>query len=270
MRALDFFPGRHAGPGRQPSFLPRLLCLATLAWCTATSIAAPNALAPPGASPKAPAVQEQRYGLQSMQEAVLRFMQRQLDGGAASIHVDILHPRDAVVLPPGAVDASLTAVGSPARLGRRAFRLQLTVDGRVVETTKILADVTVTAYLVTPVRLIRPQETIREEDITLIAVPLRTATHSFSSELDQVVGMRAVRPLRAHAPIHVAALARPYLVKKGDRVTIEAKRGGLRIQTLGVAQAAGHLGQSLAVTNVDSKRQIQARVTGPGLVEVDF
>ncbi|MGH7231772.1 MAG: flagellar basal body P-ring formation chaperone FlgA, partial [Nitrospiraceae bacterium] len=65
-------------------------------------------------------------------------------------------------------------------------------------------------------------------------------------------------------------LAQPYAVRRGDRVTIEARRGGLLIQASGVTKAAGFAGQTLTVTNQDSGKDISAKVVGPGVVQVDF
>jgi flagella basal body P-ring formation protein FlgA len=51
---------------------------------------------------------------------------------------------------------------------------------------------------------------------------------------------------------------------------IEAKRGGLSIQAYGVTKSSGHVGQTVMVGNVDSGRELRAKIVGPGLVQVEF
>jgi flagella basal body P-ring formation protein FlgA len=65
-------------------------------------------------------------------------------------------------------------------------------------------------------------------------------------------------------------VGQPYAVRKGDRVTIEARRGRLLIQTTGITKAVGQIGQVVTVTNQDSGRDIRAKVVGPGVVQVEF
>jgi flagella basal body P-ring formation protein FlgA len=62
----------------------------------------------------------------------------------------------------------------------------------------------------------------------------------------------------------------PLIVKKGDRVLIEARRGGLSIQTYGITKASGQVGQTIMVANLDSGRELRAKVVAPSLVQVDF
>jgi flagella basal body P-ring formation protein FlgA len=63
---------------------------------------------------------------------------------------------------------------------------------------------------------------------------------------------------------------RPYAVRKGDRVSIEARHGGLSIQTAGVTKMSGEVGQSVTVANVDSGKELRAKVVGPGVVRVEY
>ena len=75
---------------------------------------------------------------------------------------------------------------------------------------------------------------------------------------------------RETRPIKLTALRRPFVVRKGDRVMIEAKMGGLSIQTAGVTKGNGELGQTVTVSNTDSGKDVRGKVVGPGVVRVDF
>jgi flagellar basal body P-ring formation protein FlgA len=60
------------------------------------------------------------------------------------------------------------------------------------------------------------------------------------------------------------------LIRPRQRVEMQVNSGGLKVSAVGEAQQAGKLGQTILVQNVDSKKTISARVTGPGTVEVDL
>jgi|GEM_PF-2332722 len=60
------------------------------------------------------------------------------------------------------------------------------------------------------------------------------------------------------------------LIRPRQRVTMEVHSGGLTVKAVGEAQQQGRLGDSILVQNVDSKKAVVARVTGPSTVEVDI
>jgi hypothetical protein len=60
------------------------------------------------------------------------------------------------------------------------------------------------------------------------------------------------------------------LIRPLERVTMEVRSGALTVRAAGLAQQQGRLGENIAVQNVDSKKVIVARVTGPSTVAVDI
>jgi hypothetical protein len=84
------------------------------------------------------------------------------------------------------------------------------------------------------------------------------------SVLGPPVGSGVV-PAAGAAPIGTEVIIQPR-----QRVQIEIHTGGLKVSTAGEAQQAGRLGQTIFVQNVDSKKVLSARVSGPGTVEIDL
>ena len=60
------------------------------------------------------------------------------------------------------------------------------------------------------------------------------------------------------------------MIRKGDRVILEARRGGLVVQAEGLAKAAGKSGEMIPVKNRKSGREVLGTVLAEGLVEVLF
>jgi flagellar basal body P-ring formation protein FlgA len=65
-------------------------------------------------------------------------------------------------------------------------------------------------------------------------------------------------------------LDHPPLIHKGDRVLIEVRNGGLLVQTVGIAKAAGKAGETISVKNQTSGRDVLGTVMAAGIVEVGF
>jgi hypothetical protein len=73
------------------------------------------------------------------------------------------------------------------------------------------------------------------------------------------------QPGAAGAPVGTEILVQPR-----QRVEMQVHSGGLKVTAIGEAQQAGKLGQTIPVQNVDSKKVLSGRVTGPGTVEIDL
>ncbi len=212
----------------------------------------------------------QDLGLDRIRLSLIRSLEGQLRDHEGELRVRVVQPDAPVRVPAGRMDVQILSDVADIELGRSSFQVSVTVDGRRVQVVDVVADIEVWADLVTPLRGIQADETIAAEDVGLQRVSLPSLSHDFARTPEEVVGRRAARALRAQAPIRVAALGHAYAVKKGDHVTIEARRGGLTITASGVTKGVARVGQNVSVTNQDSGKEIRAKVVGPGIVRVDF
>jgi hypothetical protein len=80
----------------------------------------------------------------------------------------------------------------------------------------------------------------------------------------QVIPAAAVGAVRPVAP------PTEVLVRARQRVAILARTGSLSVSAAGEAMQDGRLGQMIQVQNVDSKKNLVARVTGPAQVEIEL
>ena len=127
-----------------------------------------------------------------------------------------------------------------------------------------------TVDVIVPTRFLKSEELIDAEDLTTATVRINDLKHPFITDQEEAIGKSTARPLQAETPLRASFLKKPFMVKKGDRVMIEARRGGLSIQTSGITKSSGQVGQSIMVANLDSGRELRAKIVSPGLVQVDF
>jgi len=90
------------------------------------------------------------------------------------------------------------------------------------------------------------------------------------SDPRHAVGKLVARPISAGQVICAADILRPVDMKRGDAVTILLESGPMRITTRGLACQNGRSGDTIRVVNLDSKREIAARIEGAGVVSVPF
>lgn len=121
---------------------------------------------------------------------------------------------------------------------------------------------------VIPARAIARGATITAEDIKIASLPRSRVSANAAEDIDAVVGMAARRRLIVGRPIRKTDLEYPKLVKRNDTVTIVYRSPGLTLKSKGRALADGTRGKTVSVLNVQSKRTIEAVVTGTGIVSV--
>ncbi len=93
----------------------------------------------------------------------------------------------------------------------------------------------------------------------LAAVPMDPAHY---------VGMVTRRRLPAGETLRPQVVQPPRVIRRGDPVVIEARRGAIAIRVHGTALMDGRRGQRIRVRNASSGRVIQAAVAAAGLVTV--
>ncbi|MCD6272106.1 MAG: flagellar basal body P-ring formation protein FlgA, partial [Deltaproteobacteria bacterium] len=83
-------------------------------------------------------------------------------------------------------------------------------------------------------------------------------------------GRRTRRSIDPATVLRTDLVELPPIVKRGDIVTIVAEAGGMRITALGKIKKKGHKGERLKVINLNSKKEIYARVVDSSTVRVTF
>ena len=116
------------------------------------------------------------------------------------------------------------------------------------------------------VRDVTMGEVIAEGDLTTVEISAVRIGAALLTSAAGVAGQAAKRPLRAGAPLFAYDLKKPVVVKKGDLVTVIYALPGIELTTQGQAQSDAGKGDTISILNMRSRRTIEARVTGPGMV----
>jgi flagella basal body P-ring formation protein FlgA len=153
----------------------------------------------------------------------------------------------------GTFDAALVVRRIDGRDERRA------IHGSAVETVPVLI---VKAAVARGVQL-------TASDVAIERRPKTSAHDGMLVNAADAVGQEARRALGEGHLLRAADLVEPTLVKNNTTVSMVLKSGGLTLTATAQALRDGKKGEAIQVMNVQSKRVLQAVVTGPNEVAVN-
>jgi flagellar basal body P-ring formation protein FlgA len=205
-----------------------------------------------------------------IRKAIQKHLESEWGHKVKTVHVTVLDPADSVIIPGGTVELQVTPNSLEEGLGRRMFHVEAVANGKSRKTIQVVADIAAMIDAVVVTRFLKADELIDMSDLKTVGLRVHQVNHPFITDQGEVIGKSASRPLPPETPLRPAFVKPPLVMKKGDRVLIEARRGGLSIRANGVTKANGQVGQTVMVTNLDSGRELRAKVVAPNLVEVEF
>jgi flagella basal body P-ring formation protein FlgA len=187
-------------------------------------------------------------------------------------------PVDRITIERLSVPSRVAAAGGfldiklPAReslVGHLPFRVEIAGDsGRELVWASARVEVLVDALVSS--RIIRRHQVIGPDDLTHARMPLSRLAGGAVTELDQLVGHRAVQRIALGRTITDRMVELPPVIHRGDRVTLIVRRPGLLVTTVGEARQDGAPNHTIQVLNLSSRRTVQGRVVDEGTVEVSF
>ena len=109
---------------------------------------------------------------------------------------------------------------------------------------------------------------IQDGDLELVERNLANLPHGYYSDSEPIAGMLAKRTIAAATVITPQMLQAPKLVKRGQRVTLIAESGALRIRSVGKALSDGKSGDVVRVRAEGSQRVVDGVVVSQGVIKV--
>jgi flagella basal body P-ring formation protein FlgA len=219
-------------------------------------------------APVSPSMQSVRA--KDFERVVLAELTRRYGRRGHQVSLRVLFPNQVIEVPPGPLRLEVGEWSGGGRTGRRSFRVGVFVNRQFIQTVNVVGEVKGQVEVATPTRWLKPKEVVEEEDLVQMMVDVPSLTHDFVLDLDEAIGKEVLRPLPPNQPIRKIMLDYPPVIHKGDRVMLEVRSGGLLVQTVGLAKAAGKAGETILVQNQASGRDVLGIVVAAGLVEVGF
>ncbi|BBA32608.1 SAF domain family [Methylocaldum marinum] len=113
---------------------------------------------------------------------------------------------------------------------------------------------------------VRQGARLTETDLGLERRDLAELRGSYFTSYEPVINRPVRRTLAAGAVLSPDWLTVPKLIRRGQKVTIQAQSSHVAVKMSGRALSDGEAGQRIRVRNDQSKRIVEGMVAGPGLV----
>lgn len=168
------------------------------------------------------------------------------------------------VLDAGQVQAKARQAGQywPNPKGLRRIIVTAGADGETAVVAKTQAGRTKEVLVFT--RALAAGEIVAPTDIAYQSVQAHLAGGSVVAEADTAIGKTVRSPVREGGVVRPADLTSPAVVKRAELVKVTWDMNGVTLSMTGAAQKDGAVGDVIMVQNPQSKKLIEAVVTGPG------
>jgi len=170
------------------------------------------------------------------------------------------------VLPTGELSYEVIP-SDPGILGSSRFSIIFRVDRKVVKNMSVRGKIEALAHVVVAATTLQRGQILSAGQLTTRVLDISTMD-KVGSSVQELVGKKLRRSLRAGSPVLASMVEELPLVHRGERVKIVANAGPMHLTTLGLAYSDGILNQMIQVKNISSNKVIYGRVAAPGIVEV--
>ena len=181
-----------------------------------------------------------------------------------------IHTPGNIAFPEGRLHWEVLEKGGGRYLGNISIVVSFSVDGRQVRRVPMTGKVSVNQRLIKAGGKIKSGQIISKGDLRLVEENTISLREQTITDMDEVIGKRALRNIQEEQIITPRMFEDPPLVKKGKRVIIKAENKSISVSTIGKVLEDGREGDQIRVLNVSSGKEVLSVVRGPGLVEVNF
>lgn len=175
---------------------------------------------------------------------------------------------EAYQVPQGRVDHQVIPA-KPGVIGSHRLTLLTRVDGQTVSNQSIRVELEALAEIAVATGTLRRGQILAARDVEL---HYQNITKIKEPVFDQteIVGKRLTRSVRLGDPLQRHQIEFPPVIKRGERVVIQANGHGLSLTADGEAKQDGRAGETIQVMNSNSHKEVLCQVVAPGLVKVEF
>ena len=190
------------------------------------------------------------------------------DGG--SLDIEIYYQGKDILLPLGKKDLIFKIMGSSQRAGRIPMILEIRINDKFEKRIRLNTKVLVSQKVIKTIRAVRRGEILSKDEIDFETIKTERPSKNAITRLDYALGYETVRNLSAGEILVPNFIKKPPLGKRGEKILILAKKGGMTITAPGILKEDGYKGAMVQVLNIDSKKIIYGHLVDSNTVKVKF
>ncbi len=218
-----------------------------------------------------PTVTVLRRGIDIGPETIYSFIAEYLADNSGKLpDAEIRFVPDSLPLPFTLQDGELSheiIPSNPGILSSSRFSIIFRIDSKVVKNISVRGKVEALTRVVVSAGPLKKGKILQAQDVTTAVMDI-SSMNDPGLFIEDFIGKKLQRSIRAGYPIYSSMVAALPLVRRGERVKIVINSGPLHISATGLARSDGVEDEMIRVRNISSNKIIHCRVTAPGLVEV--
>ena len=175
---------------------------------------------------------------------------------------------DPFVVPQGRINHQIIPA-NPGVIGSRRMTLLTRVDGDIVSNQSIRVDLEAMAEVMVAKASMRRGTILTNDDVETLYTDISKVDEPIFAD-DQISGKQLKRSVRLGEPLEQNEVEFPPVIKRGEKVVINASSHGLQLTAAGKARDDGRPGEMIRVINSSSRKEVVCKVIAPGVVRVEF
>lgn len=209
--------------------------------------------------------------INSIETAATNFVKSNLQFKNAAVKIKEVRGAGSITLPKGRLRLEIQPKNQLADfVGNVPLNALLHVNGKLEKRIMVTALVEVVAKVVVAGKPILKGEIIQSSHIKLQSMELSKIKGKPVQDIDFIIGKRAIHQIYPQTVIQEDDVQIPPLLKRGDKVNIIVTFSNVVATARGVVREDGRLGDRIKVTNIDSKKTLDAKIVDQGTVRIDF
>ena len=205
-----------------------------------------------------------------IRKAVTEYVYRKTASLGCEVSIKRLVIINAPSLPAGSLDYEVVAPQQWEGWGNASISVIVRQGSRVIRNLSVRIEVEALAEMVVTVRQIDHGSIIVAGDLAVRKLDLAVVQGRYMGRIEDVIGKKARTTFKANMPLRSDQLEKVPLVKTGQLVTIVAENERMRITVTGKAKSAGSEGDMITVQNLNSLKELPARVIDAGTVQIVY
>ncbi len=205
-----------------------------------------------------------------IERIVLEFLDKKMPWDKNRVKIKLTQNIKSIILPDKPYVCKVIPPVRTNYLGTIPLSVVFDIHNQTQKKVSVSVKIEVDTDVVVVQNPLNRNQIISEDDVEVISMDMAELPSNYISSLSEVVGKRALRAINPKEILRSDIIELPPLVRKNDIVSIILESGALKISMIGEARESGRSGDRIKVVNLDSKKEIFARVLDSKTVRVDF
>lgn len=215
-------------------------------------------------------VQKQVNRDAEIRDAVTAYIKQKTANLGYGIHIKRITISGNPKLPEGPLEYEVVAPQQWEGWGAANLAVQVRKGDRVVGNAGLRVEVEALADMVVTLRQLDYGTIITSTDIVVQKRDVATVSGRFAGSAKEIVGKQARTTIKANSVVRTDLVEKVPLIKSGQMVTIVAENEVMKVSVAGKARSSGAEGDVIMVQNLNSLKDIPARVVNSTTVQIGF